>query len=330
MLIDTMNILPIQNITIIFIYGATGVGKTDLALAIAESIPSEIINMDVGQFYTPLSVGTAKPAWKDFSTPHHLFDIINEPLSVNVNDYRMMLIQKVNEIKQRGNLPIIVGGSAFYLYSALFPLKGSATPCVDSAIHHEGDLWQKLYDVDPERASVIEKSDSYRLMRALDIWENHHKKPTAFVPEYDPFSDYILLNIIRDKEELNNRINQRVVQMLDNGWIEETELLVGSEWEDFIVKKKLIGYNEIISFLKSDRSKQSYENMVYIIQNKTRQYAKRQRTFWKKLERDIANALLYKGVYSGCTQSINLTNNDIHLYINELIDQLSYVKKGGK
>src|SRR3990172_4748508 len=101
----------------LIIYGPTGVGKTDMALAIAERMPSEIVNMDVGQFYTPLSIGTAKPAWRSSPVPHHLFDILDTPKNITVVEYRTLLLKKINEIRDRGNLPIVVGGSGFYLYS---------------------------------------------------------------------------------------------------------------------------------------------------------------------------------------------------------------------
>src|SRR5436190_17346747 len=86
---------------VLIIYGPTGVGKTDLALAIAQEVPAEIINMDVGQFYTPLSIGTAKPDWKNSSVPHHLFDIIDEPANYTVNHYRSIAYEKVREIHAR-------------------------------------------------------------------------------------------------------------------------------------------------------------------------------------------------------------------------------------
>ena len=104
----------------LIIYGPTGVGKTDLALDLAQHIPIEIINMDMGQFYTPLSIGTAKPDWKNSPVPHHLFDIINEPRNFTVSEYRILFYKKVGEIIERGNLPVVVGGSGFYLHSLLF------------------------------------------------------------------------------------------------------------------------------------------------------------------------------------------------------------------
>ncbi len=260
---------------ILIIYGPTGVGKTDIALAIASRIPAEIINMDVGQFYTPFSIGTAKPDWKNETAVHHLFDSIDTPRNYTVVEYRNVVQEKIKEITARGNIPILVGGSAFYLYTLLFP--------------------------------IHEKSDTDHLHSHL---------------EYNPIGDYILVYAIRDTQELNTRINQRVISMVDHGWLEETQQLLGTEWEVFIQKKKLIGYNDIIDYLRGDQDKESFESMVEVVQNKTRQYAKKQRTFWRKIERDIKKQYSYSGQWIGCLEILNLTNTDLRLYINELLKRL--------
>ena len=157
----------------LIIYGPTGVGKTDMALAIAASVPAEIINMDMGQFYTPLSIGTAKPDWQNNSVPHHLFDIVDTPINYTVSEYRTLLYKTVEEVTQRGNLPILVGGSGFYLHSLLFPPQ-VAIPDVDiAALYSAGtDLWSTLYAIDPKRALSIDKADEYRIKRALSIWHS--------------------------------------------------------------------------------------------------------------------------------------------------------------
>ena len=105
----------------IIIYGPTAVGKTDAAFKIAEHISAEIINADVGQFYTPLLIGTAKPDWKKSPVPHHLFDILDEPKDLTVAQYRELLIPVLDEIWRRNNIPIIVSGSGFYLTYIFFP-----------------------------------------------------------------------------------------------------------------------------------------------------------------------------------------------------------------
>jgi len=97
--------------------GPTASGKTALALELAEKLSGEIINADVGQLFTPCSVGTAKPAWRSKKIPHHLFDIIDEPQDLSAATYRDRVLEKIAEIQKRGNRPLIVGGSLFYLKS---------------------------------------------------------------------------------------------------------------------------------------------------------------------------------------------------------------------
>src|SRR5579859_8042174 len=103
------------------ITGPTGVGKTDFALDLAQHIPSEIINADMGQCYKPLTIGTSKPDWKSQATPHHIFDVLDEPAHFSVTDYREKVLDLIHGIWSRNKLPIIVGGSGFYIKSLFFP-----------------------------------------------------------------------------------------------------------------------------------------------------------------------------------------------------------------
>ena len=306
---------------ILIIYGPTGVGKTDLALSIAAQTPSEIINMDVGQFYKPFSIGTAKPDWKHLSTSHHLFDIIEEPRNLTVVEYREMVTHLIKKITDRGNLVILVGGSGFYLHSLLFPPVHNI-PLINASLSGEKS-WEFLCAVDPERAKSIHKNDTYRIERALLIWQQTGQKPISLMPEYNPIADFMLLHAGRETAQLNNLINQRVLAMVNQGWIEETKKLISmTDWYNFIRKKKLIGYNEIIDFLESKQDPCSWNYMIEVVSNKTRQYAKRQRTFWRKLKRDIAQQPLRSGVAIGCIEELNLTNLNLRLYINELLQKL--------
>lgn len=305
------------------IYGPTGVGKTDFALAIAQAIPAEIINMDVGQFYTPLSIGTAKPHWRESPITHHLFDIIDTPINYTVTEYRSLLYKTVKEVSDRGNLPILVGGSGFYLHALLFPPQG-AIPDVDISVLYSEDtnLWQELYKIDPQRASRIDKADKYRIERALTIWHATHKLPSLYIPTYDPEADFMILFLERDRQELKERINARVLEMLHHGWIEETQKLEHTPWRPFIQQKNLIGYNEIFQYLSQKSDVTLFTKMIEEISAQTRQYAKRQFTFWRKLEREINKEKQYTGTYVGCLETVNLTNMKIHLYINELLQRL--------
>jgi tRNA dimethylallyltransferase len=309
---------------ILVLYGPTGVGKTDVAFAIAEHVPAEIINMDVGQFYTPLSIGTAKPDWKNSLIPHHLFDIVDTPAHFTVTEYRSLLYKTVEEVRSRGRLPILVGGSGFYLHALLFPPQASI-PDVDISLLYpkETNLWQELFKIDPQRASCIDKADTYRIQRALTIWHATGNLPSTYTPTYDPQADFMIVFLERDRQELKDRINARVVEMFKQGWIEETKALEHSPWQTFIQKKNIIGYSEIFDYLSHQNDTKLFADMVEKISAQTRQYAKRQYTFWRKLEREINKEKKYTGKYIGCLEVVNLTNVKINLYINELLQRLS-------
>jgi tRNA dimethylallyltransferase len=315
----------LQRPFMLIIYGPTGVGKTDVALSIAYNIPAEIINMDVGQFYTPLSIGTAKPDWKNSPIPHHLFDIIDTPINYTVAEYRTILYQKVHEVVARGNLPILVGGSGFYLHSLLFPPQVTI-PDVDISSFYPEDahFWQELYAIDPKRATSIDKADIYRIKRALGIWHATGNLPSSYAPRYEPSVDYLLIFLERDRQELKERIDRRVIEMLDQGWIAEAASLIGTPWQQFIKNKNLIGYTEIFDYLSHGKTKELFDVMVEHIQNKTKQYAKRQFTFWRKLEREIKQESGYTGTSVGSLETVNLTNVNINLYIDELLKRLPF------
>lgn len=311
----------------LIIYGPTGVGKTDLALTIAEKTPAEIINMDVGQFYAPLSIGTAKPDYQNSTVPHHLFDIITEPVNYTINEYRTIVYKTIQDVLSRGKLPILVGGSGFYLHSLLFPpqkiIEHQNIYHLYPSTEKSDQLWHKLYAIDPQRAVNIDKNDEYRIRRALSIWHTTGTLPSSYTQKYYPEADYLLIFVERDRQELKERINQRVKQMLQFGWIEESEKLLNTPWQQFIEKKNLIGYPEIFDYISNGYKKEYFSQMVDEISAQTRQYAKRQFTFWRKLEREIKKETGYTGMAIGCLETVNLTNVEVCLYSNELLERLS-------
>jgi tRNA dimethylallyltransferase len=324
---------------VLIIYGPTAVGKTDCALGIANHIPAEIINMDVGQFYTPLSIGTAKPDWQQSPIPHHLFDILDTPSNFTISDYRDRVYKLIGDIIARKKVPILVGGSGFYLYSLLFCAAHSDN---SEGSHYDAppaekkepsapsvELWQELHLIDPVRADSIDPSDRYRIERALDIWHRTKKLPSSFIPIYNPQADYSIIFMGRDRQDLVERIAQRVDQMLETGWIEEAQKLCNTDWQQFLCKKNLIGYPEIFQYLSNSRQS-SLSHVSNAISIRTRQYAKRQFTFWRKLEREIKKEKLYTGPYVGCLESINVTHVGIDTLINQVIPLLHPLLNGLK
>ncbi|OGB83078.1 tRNA (adenosine(37)-N6)-dimethylallyltransferase MiaA [candidate division TM6 bacterium RIFCSPHIGHO2_12_FULL_32_22] len=271
---------------LIIISGPTGVGKTDFVdQMLNKKNNAEVINIDMGQFYEPISIGTAKPDYKATKYKQHLFDIIKEPVDFDVAQYRKLVIDKINELWGKNILPLLVGGSAFYIQSLLFPPGETDFPEIDFLDVSNEKLWQKLNSVDPERAKQININDRYRLERALTIWEATNQKPSEFVPQIDLFADKIEIFILtREREKLYKRIDERVIEMINSGWIDEVKNL-SSSWRNFLKKKKLIGYDDIINYLENNLDK---NELISTIQKKTRNYAKRQMTFYRKMEKDIS------------------------------------------
>ncbi len=308
----------------LIIYGPTAVGKTELANELAQQMSAEIINMDVGQFYAPLTIGTAKPDWRNAKVPHHLFDIIDEPRNCTVAEYRTLVSETLEKVWGNKALPILVGGSGFYLKSLFFP------PLVQVRVKRDYptdvDLWQLLYDIDPERAAEIDRHDIYRIKRALDIWYATGEKPSAYQPQYDPLAPAIIINVTRERQELRKRIDTRVIEMIEAGWVDEVAQLQETEWKAFIQEKKIIGYNELFEYLAAKKTAKKLEQVVRKIQARTRQYAKRQITFWRMLERALRQAA--QSVDTPVTvESVNLTSIDLHLYIKQLQEILPKMVK---
>ncbi len=281
---------------LIILYGPTASGKSDLSLFLGEHFPVEIVNVDVGQFYKPLSIGTAKPDWQHQKTPHHFFDILSEPVDYSVAAYRKHVLALCDSLWKKGVTPLLVGGSGFYIRSLFFPCKDIKQEhhhttityeyATDSPIATE-DLWDRLHMIDKARALQIHKNDRYRIERALMLIQKTGSASLA-KPSYENLNIPILvIGLMRDRHDLYTRINQRTESMLASGWIEEVEALKNSEWFSFFKKKKLIGYNDIIDYIEL-REPKSKEDLSKVIAQKTRHYAKRQMTFWRMLKKELS------------------------------------------
>ncbi|MFI5332797.1 MAG: tRNA (adenosine(37)-N6)-dimethylallyltransferase MiaA [Candidatus Babeliales bacterium] len=305
----------------IIIFGPTAVGKSALAEQLGTVVPIEIINMDMGQLYTPLTIGTAKPVWQKSPIPHHMFDVIDEPRNYTVMEYNARVIPLIQEIQERGSIPVLVGGSAFYLKSLLFPVIEQEVVAVPAHGSHTG-TWDELNAIDPERASHIHPHDTYRINRALHIWYTTGNKPSTLVPCFNPPADFMLIMVTRDRTQLYDRINTRVEQMVDEGWLAECVHLLGTPWESFIESKGIIGYREMMA-VAAKRS--TMEKAISLIAQQTRNYAKRQHTFWRMLHKKITGSTSDKRFVF---EEANLTLLDLDLYISQLSDRIHsfYIK----
>lgn len=304
---------------VIIITGPTGVGKSDFAEKLATDLSAEIINADMGQLYMPLTIGTAKPDWRHSPIKHHLFDILDKPLSYSVAQYRQALLDIVQQVWQRNHIPIIVGGSSYYINALFFPPlaaveqgKGANSSFVVS--------WESLNAIDPVRAQQIHPHDTYRIERALAIWHTTQQKPSVYQPYYQPFAPYFMFFVTRDRSQLYERINQRTHEMIKHGWIEEVQSLMGTEWQDFLQRKKIIGYDDIINYcLHQDTN---LDDLIKIIAQKTRNYAKRQVTFWRMFEKKLSQAAQKDTETFSEIATLDLTLLDLDLYLKQLLKKL--------
>ena len=312
---------------LLVITGATGVGKTELVIKLAQRMSIEIINADIGQMYVPLTIGTAKPDWRSETTPHHFFDIIDQPVNFSIMSFRDEVEKLVNAIWERGRLPVIVGGSTFYIKSLFWlPEKNqfrdqeNFEQIVDNLDNYsDKDIWSLLNKIDPYRAQQIHPNDHYRLQRALEIWRNTGRKPSEFKLQFRPISnetDLIILS--RSRDDLYERINARVRIMLEMGWMKEVAGL-SQAWRDFLKLKKIIGYDTVVKCLE-DGSLYLTESEIEIISQSVRNYAKRQMTFWRGLCRDLN---LIKNDMQGQIFELNLTSSDVDLYLNQILQKIS-------
>lgn len=282
---------------VLIITGPTASGKTQLAEDIALRHNGEIINADVGQFYVPLTVGTAKPDWQSKPFRSHLFDIINDQTEINITRYRQLVCGLVAEIQQRGHIPIIVGGSAFYIKSLFFPPAeyNSQHDPKDQSPRHQIDtsrdtvmLWEMLNKIDPARAQKLHQNDQYRIVRALDIWQKTGQLPSSFEPRFSPPFPAHIVFLVPEYELLCKNIEKRTYAMVEcTGWIEEAQRLLTTPWEDFIQQKRIIGYPQIFAWIKAGGQRRELGKVIESIVQETRQYAKRQIVFLKKFKADL-------------------------------------------
>lgn len=330
--------MPMQNFFII-ISGPTGVGKTDFVNTLSTRLPFpvEIINVDVGQFYTSLSIGTAKPAYQQEPIKHHFFDIIDEPRDFTVTEFRKKLIDLMTQLWSQGITPLLVGGSGFYVTSLFFPPApgesgASNFPCQmppELKQMTSLQLWQHLHTLDPVRAQSLYPQDRYRVERALTLWYSGCK-PSLLAPRFDSPGSCAFYFLTRERSELYERIDMRVMSMLNEGWVDEVAGL-SNAWKEFLLKKKLIGYPDIIHFLEHAHAlkgkiySQELLRVADHIQSITRAYAKRQLTYWRMLRKKLQIADP-SGSFLKKIEEIDLTISPLDLYLEQLTRELTVIK----
>ncbi|MFN4196573.1 MAG: tRNA (adenosine(37)-N6)-dimethylallyltransferase MiaA [Caldimicrobium sp.] len=279
---------------VVVLCGPTGVGKTEVSIELAKEFKGEIVNFDSQQFYKELIIGTAKPLPEDRKgVPHHLFEEISILEEMNAHRFIKLADEKVAGIWQRSNLPILVGGTGLYLRVfeyGLFEVKikqGLREELKKRAEKDLEGLYEELKKKDPLYAKKIHPHDKVRILRALEVIYSTGE-PFSKLQGKTPFfgkKRYSLLKIglYLPKEELYTKIEKRVIKMVERGWLKEVEDLKKRFGSEIFAKIKAIGYRELLEVLEG---KINLEDAIKKIQKKSKEYAKRQLTWFKK-EKDI-------------------------------------------
>jgi len=271
----------------IIISGPTGAGKTDVAVKLAKYLPIEVISMDSRQIYKYMDIGTAKPDPYQLSlVKHHMIDIIEPSEYFNAFLYQKMAKEIEESIKNKGNIPIYVGGTGLYIDALVKGFFEGVSR--DENIRKElsklneqepGILRRMLEEFDPEAASRIHPQDIKRTIRALEVYLKTGKRISELQTQ-NLNSDFILIVLNPKREELYEKINQRAEKMIEHGLIDEVKMLV-NKYGRAIDSLKTIGYKEIIDYLDGVYS---LDMAVHLIKRNTRHYARRQIIYLRRFQ----------------------------------------------
>ncbi len=262
---------------IIVIAGPTGVGKTKLSIELAKKLNGEIINADSTQVFKGLNIATAKVTNKEMeNVPHHLIDIKEITENYTVYDYQKDARKKIKEIEARGHIPILVGGTGLYIRAALYDyeFQEETNYKTDYSNFTKEELYEELLKVDPN--TEIHMNNRKRVERALDYFKENHQPFSSKEHTNQLLYDTIFIGLTTDREILYERINTRVEEMLKQGLLEEAKKIYQSMIRTKAVMTP-IGYKELFEYFDGNCI---LEDSIHCIQQRSRNYAKRQYTWF--------------------------------------------------
>ena len=275
---------------IVVVAGSTGSGKSKVAINLANELNGELICSDSMQVYRQMDVGTAKPTLQEQElNPHHQLDLINPDESYSAGQYARDTAIVIKKIRERGRLPILVGGTGLYYKALMYGI--SKIPKVPEKLRKKITDWHQehgtpychklLQKYDPEGADLLHPNDTTRILRSLEVVLSTGKSIYSYRLE-QPFDEALYpfhaVALNWDRNDLYQRINKRTLSMLGSGWLAEVEMLLES-YSPELKPMQSIGYREVVKYLQN---KLKWDEMVDEIQKRTRQFAKRQLTWFRK------------------------------------------------
>lgn len=278
---------------IVCVVGPTACGKTKMGIALAKLLGGEVVSVDSMQIYRGLTVGTAAPTEEEMEgVPHHMVAVADPTENWSAARFTEAADRCIQDILARGKVPVLVGGTGLYVESivagrdfAAGQSGGEVRKALYEQFEREGidRLWQELEQVDPESAARVEKNDTKRVLRALEVWREtgktisaHNAETAALPPRYDAV--WIGLAFAQ-REDMRSRIDLRVDLMAESGIWEEAELLAGLKLPEGATVLQAIGYKELMPALRGEKTR---EEALEELKLRSRQYAKRQLTWLRR------------------------------------------------
>ena len=284
-----------QKHKVIVICGPTASGKTALSIELAKQLNGEIVSCDSMQIYKDMTIGTAKPTQEEMQgIKHYLIDFVSPDERYSVANYKKDAKNAIREIISKGKMPIVVGGTGLYLDSLIYEIDYNEIEIdeeyrnyLEKISEEQGlqTLYEKAKTIDPNSISKISPNDKKRIFRVLEIYHSTGKTKTQIEEESksEPEFDYKVFAINWEREKLYERINKRVDIMIEQGLIEEVQI-VKNKYNKFPTAMQGLGYKEVVDYLNGNYSK---EEMIEKIKLETRHYAKRQFTWFRKNKQTI-------------------------------------------
>ena len=279
---------------VLVICGATASGKTSLAVSCAKQLNTEIISADSMLIYKGLNIGTAKPTEQEKNgVLHHLIDVVEPSAVFSVSDYEKTALPILEKLLAENKTPIICGGTGFYIQSLLYKSQfGNVGANAEIRLKYERLAEEQgveyvhslLKEVDKESAEKLHANDLKRVIRALEIYEITGKAKSLQKDEQIPRFDFVSVSIEYPREVLYQRINLRVEQMFENGLMGEIKKLLNDGVTTEMQCMQGIGYKEVVEGLQKGYSQ---AEIIELIQKNTRNYAKRQQTFFKRMQNHV-------------------------------------------